>query len=111
MKIDGQIEKSNIKNCFIMLKDPKRNFNSNPACTLINPSKMQMGKISKVILQDICATLRIALNVNQWCHIIVFSGFRITINSFVKYGIKDFYPSIMEKTGDAALNLYFSIRL
>ena len=51
---------------FITLKDYKSDFLSNPNCRLINPSKSQMGKISKIILQDICAALRIALNINQW---------------------------------------------
>ena len=76
----------------------------------MNPSKTQMGKISKVILQDICVTLRIVLNNNQWhstedC-IKWFKDYDKNVKcSFIKYDIKDFYPSITEKTVDVALNL------
>ena len=34
-------------------------FQTKPEHRLINPSKTQMGKISKVILQEMCATFRI----------------------------------------------------
>ncbi len=44
LKIDDKIEKFNIKNCFIILKDHKRDFPCNPACSLINPFKTQMEK-------------------------------------------------------------------
>ena len=65
LKVEDRIEKFNIKNCFITLKDHKGDFQSNPTRKLINPSKTQMGKISKVILQDICISFRSDLNVNQ----------------------------------------------
>ena len=44
LKVEDRIEKFNIKNCFITLKDHKSDFQRNPACRLINPSKTQMGK-------------------------------------------------------------------
>ena len=82
-----------------MLKDHKSDFlQSNPICRLINPSKSQMGKISKIILQDICATLRIALNINQWrstedC----IKWFNKLDKNVFLFDIREFYPSIMEK--------------
>ena len=42
LKVVDRIEKFNIKNCFITLKD-----HNNLVCRLINPSKMQMGKLVK----------------------------------------------------------------
>ena len=67
-----------------------------------NQTKMRMGKISKIILQDICSTLRIALDINQWrctndCIKWVKNYDKNGKCSFVKYVIKDFYPSITEK--------------
>ena len=56
LKVEDRIEKFNIKNCFITLKDYKGYFLSNSACRLINPPKMQLGKISEIILQDMCYT-------------------------------------------------------
>ena len=49
-----------------LLRTTRVIFHSNLACRLIDLFKMQMGKISKVILQDIYAMLRIALNKSQW---------------------------------------------
>ena len=68
-----------------------------------------MGKISKVIPQDICTTLRIVLNINQWhsaedC-IKRFKDYDKNVKfSFIKYDIKENYPSITEKTVDEDLN-------
>ena len=39
LKIEDQIEKLNIKNCFITLKNHKSDFCSNLACTLIPPKQ------------------------------------------------------------------------
>ena len=59
-------EKYNTKNCFITINDHKRDFKTNPECRLINPAKTQTGKVCKIIVQDICASLRITLNINRW---------------------------------------------
>ena len=48
------------------IKDHKSDFKRNAECRLINPAKTQIGKVSKIIVQDICASLRPALNINQW---------------------------------------------
>ena len=45
------------KNCFFTLKDHKENFQSNPTVRLINPAKNEIGRISKVILDKINASL------------------------------------------------------
>ena len=64
--IVDRVEKYNTKNCFIMIKDHKSDFKTNPECRFINPAKTQIGRVSKIIVQDICASLRLALNINQW---------------------------------------------
>ena len=108
--IVDRVEKYNAKNCFITIKDHKRNFKSNPECRLINPAKTQIGRISKIIVQEICESLRLALNINQWrstndC-IKWFEEYEKDDRcSFIKYDIKDFYPSITERTLDRALDL------
>ena len=69
-----------------------------------------MDKTSKFILQDICATLRIAFNINQWrssedC----IKGFnKLDKNdkcSFIEYDIKEFYPWNREKTVNETFKL------
>ena len=50
----------------ITLKDHKPNFRSSLPCRLINPSKSELGKVSKVLLENINKQLVELLNVNQW---------------------------------------------
>ena len=66
-----------------------------------------MGKISKIILQDICATLRITLNISSIENYIKWFN-NLDKNdkcSFIKYDIKEFYRSITEKAANEALKL------
>ena len=51
--IVDRVEKYNTKNCFITIKDHKSDFKTNPECRLINPAKTQIGRISKIIVQEI----------------------------------------------------------
>ena len=103
-------EKYNTKNCFITIKDHKSDFKTNPECRLINPAKTQIGRVSKTIVQDICALLRLALNINQWWRtkdcIKWFEEYdKDDRCSFIKYNIREFYPSITGRTLDRALDL------
>jgi hypothetical protein len=54
------------REAFISLKDHKENFENIPKCRLINPTKSESGKLSKVILGKINSNLRQKLNSNQW---------------------------------------------
>ena len=51
---------------FITLKDHKENFNLKLSCRLINPSKSELGKVSKQILEKINKIIVQHLNVNKW---------------------------------------------
>ena len=66
-----------------------------------------MGKISLVLLQDICTMLRTLLNISQWHNTNDshkwFSDY--DKNTLVKYDIREFYPSIMKKALDKALKV------
>ena len=48
--IDNRVDSLATKDSFITLKDHKPNFSNNPTCRLINPSKSEIGIISKQIL-------------------------------------------------------------
>ena len=109
-KVEDRIEKYNIKRCFITLKDHKSVFQSNPTCRIISLSKSEMVKISKIIFQDFCATLRIALNINQWhntedCIKWFNNQDKNDKYYFIKYNIREFYPSITEKAVNEELKL------
>ena len=86
------------KPSLITLKDHKENFQASLPCCLINPSKSELGKESKVKLEKINQTLIKNLDVNQWKNSIsVTEWFKGIDNKkdciFVKFDIQEFYPS------------------
>ncbi len=53
LNLSGRIETLAQNEAFITLKDHKDNFPNNPTCRLINPTKSEIGKVSKCILDRI----------------------------------------------------------
>ena len=87
---------------FIILKDHKDNFQSTLHCRLVNSSKSKLGKVS--INQHLVKLLY----VNHWKNSAsVIEWFRnIEDNkncSFIKFNIREFYPSITETILDKVL--------
>ena len=76
---------------------------------MLNPTKSELGKISKHIPQQISTNVRTALNANQWQNssevIKWFKNIKNkNLHTFTVFDIKEFYPSIGEKLlKDAAL--------
>ena len=66
MKIVDRVECLAKTPAYITLKDHKENFMSKPTCRLINPSKNELGKVSKQILEDINREVVSTLKLNQW---------------------------------------------
>ena len=86
---------------FITLKDHKEHFQASLPCRLINPSKSELGKVSKVKLEKINQALTKHLDVNQWKNSSsVTEWFKSTDNKkdhiFVKFDIWELYPSVSE---------------
>ena len=86
--------------CFVTLKDNKDNFRSNPTRRLINPSKSELGKVSKQLLEKTLTLLTnynlISVNID----VVLKSFNNITDKSncsLIQFDIKEFNPSI---TGD-----------
>ena len=93
---------------FITLKDHKDNFQSSFHCCLINPSKSELGKVSKSILENINQHLVKLLHVNQWKNSAsVIEWFRNIEDkkncTFIKFDIREFHLSITETILDKAL--------
>ena len=89
------------RNSFITLKDHKENFTNHPKTRLINPSKNEIGRISKHILDQMNTELVSKLSVNEWkTTISVIERFKNINNKrlckFLQFHIKDFYPSIKQ---------------
>ena len=53
LKISDRVERIARTPAFLKLKDRKDNFRSNPTCRLINPSKNELGKVSKQLVEKI----------------------------------------------------------
>ena len=84
------------------------------SCRLINPCKSEIGKVSKQLLEKINNQLLEKLNVNQWRDtnkvIDWFVNLKDKQNSkFIQLDIKEFYPSIAERTLDNKQNPNFRL--
>ena len=95
---------------FIALKDHKENFRNNSTCRLINPTKGELDKISKIILKEINTQVKETLIISQWKNtrsaIDWFRNKNLKQNClFIQLDIKDFYSSIRETKLDKALTL------
>ena len=66
LKLADRIDHLAKAEAFITLKDHKENFVNKPTCQLINPTKTELDKISKKIIEDINKHLIEKLKVNQW---------------------------------------------
>ena len=88
-------------NCFITLKDHKANFLYNPTTRLINPTKNEIGRKRKQILDQINSKLCEILKVNEWKNTATVTNWFKKIDSknshkFLIFDKKNFNPSIKE---------------
>ena len=94
---------------YIIIKDHKEDFPLKVSCRLINPSKSDIGKISKHVLDKVNQKLLSVTEVNQWknSHSVIewFRNIRNKSNaSFFVFDIESFYPSISLKLLEDAIN-------
>ena len=54
------------KKAFVSLKDHKDNFVNDPKCRLLNPTKVEIGKVSKQILSRVVNALRVKTKIDLW---------------------------------------------
>ena len=108
LKLADRMEYLPQSSVYITLKDNKENLISNPSCRLINPSKSELGKISKIIIEQINKRLLDVLEYHQWKNTAtIIKWFKRISNKeqckFVQMEIKGFYPSVSQTTVDNAL--------
>ena len=63
--IDNKMDITAKRQCFVTIKDHKDSFRVNRKYRLLNPTKSELVKISKHILQQLRINIKTALNVNQ----------------------------------------------
>ena len=109
LKIDDRVMKSTQTPAFITLKDHKDNFINNPSCRLINPSKPEIGRISKGILERINKNIVTKTKANLWQNTNTVIQWFNNIKdkhqkSFLIFDIVSFYPSITAELLKRALD-------
>lgn len=109
LRIDDRVDSTANKAAFITLKDHKPNFANKPTCRLINPTKSEIGKVSKDILDRINTNITTKCNFNQWKNTAsVIDWFKSANNkqqaSFICFDIEEFYPSISKDLLNRALD-------
>ena len=93
-----------------MIQSVKFKQVNKPTCRLINPTKSEIGKISKNILDRINSTIAKKHNLNQWKNTTaVINWFKSIENkqqfSFICVDIEVFYPSISQDLLNKALDV------
>ena len=99
LDIEDRVYSTTAKQAFISLKDHKPNFNNNPTCRLLNPTKPEVGKVSHKILKKIVECVRNKTQLKQWKNVYsCIEWFKLLKNkknlSFIIFDIVSFYPSI-----------------
>ena len=95
-------------NSYVTLKDHKDHFEEDPKVRLINPSKPEIGKISKKILSKIVQEIRENTNLKSWKNSdSVIDWFKNLSNkkdkTFIIFDVVEFYPTITEDVLKKAL--------
>ena len=66
LNIADRVHETTKQDCFITLKDHKPNFHNNPKCRLINPTKANLGRVSKQKLEIIVKNVKDKTRLIQW---------------------------------------------
>ena len=99
LDIADRVFKTVDREAFVTLKDHKENFDNNPKCRLLNPTKGGIGKISKQILSKIVLKIRSQSGLKQWKNSFsVVDWFKQLKNKkgfvFIIFDIVNYYPNI-----------------
>ena len=97
LDIDDRVDSTAQNQAFITLKDHKANFANKPSCRLINPTKSELGIVSKKIIERINKNVTAGLSVNQWRNtndvINWFNSFADKSDCrFIAFYVIEFYP-------------------
>ena len=97
--IEDRVFKTMTRECFVTFKDHKPNFQNNPKCRLLNPTKCEVGKISQQILSKKLNIIRRKTGLNQWKNVYsVIEWYKKLKNkknlSFIIFDLVNYYPTI-----------------
>ena len=109
LELDDRVMTTSNRKAFVTLKDTKPNFQNNPKCRLISPTKPEIGRISKQILTRIVNGVKSKTKLQLWKNTdSVITWFQNLQNKqdlrFVSFDIQDYYASINEELFTDAIN-------
>ena len=109
LELNDRLEKMHESEAYVTVKDHKDNFPNKISCRLINPSKSDIGKISKRILDSINKTIIEKTTCKHWKNTSsVIDWFSKISNknecTFIQFDIENFYPSISRKLFNEAIS-------
>ena len=108
--LEERVFKTTKRTAFLTIKDHKENFMNDPKARLINPSKPEIGKVSKQILENVINVIRTKSKLNSWKNTgAVLTWFRKLRNkkrkSFRVFDLCRFYASITTELMSKVLDL------
>ena len=109
LELDDRIYSMSKRQSYITLKHHKESFPNNVKCRLINPSKSEIGKVSKRILSKVVQIVRDKTRFNHWKNSEAVINWFVNLQEkqnlvFIQFDIKDLYPSIRKDLLTKALN-------
>ena len=109
MNIDDGVEKLQETEAYITVKDHKDGFPNHSFFRQVNPSKPDIARISKKILEKINKIVILETNVNQWKNMnSVVSCFKQLQGKnrvlFMNFALENFYPPLSENLFKEAIN-------
>ena len=66
LEIDDRLYCTSKRDCFITVKDHKQQFMNNPKFRLLNPTKSELGKVSKQMLTKIITEVKTKSHLLKW---------------------------------------------
>ena len=96
------------REAFGTLKDGKPDFRTNPKMRLLNPTKMELGRVSKQLLEKIVTDVRDKTKLLQWKNTASCLQWFDKIKdknqcTFIQFDLVDFYGSISKQLLDEAI--------
>ena len=101
LELSDRVHRTAQRDSFVTLKDHKPGFRSNPQCRLLNPTKSELGKVSKKMLERINSELRGKTKLRQWRRTRETRDWFDNLEekqelTFIKFDVESFYPSISD---------------
>ena len=109
LELEERVFETTPRSAFLTVKDHKDDFINNTKCRLLNPTKPEVGKISKKILEHVVNVVKSKSKLRQWKNTHeVLMWFKQLKNkqkkTFILFDVCSFYPSITPELLSLALD-------